>query len=353
VRPHWGRHRHSRRGGGAPEHDVVGETPNLAARLQSLAEPNTVLIDQNTRRLIGGLFEYHDLGAVEARGFTGMVSAWQVLRPSAVASRFEALRASSPTPFVGRGEELEFLLRRWERAKDGEGQVVLLSGEPGIGKSRITAALAERLHEQPHHHLRYFCASHHQGTALYPVITHLEHAAGFARDDPPEAKLEKLRQWLGQGRIGHLRRRVAAQAGQRSRNREQEPELLLLAGAGVRQALVADLLSLPTSGTLSEVNLSPQQKKEKTLEALLELLEDLSRKRAVLMVFEDVHWIDPTTRELLDPTIERIRRLPILLIITFRPEFQQAWSGAAHVSTLLLKRLDVGEGAVLAGQTSP
>src|SRR5207302_7788185 len=293
-------------GGGAPEHDVVGETPNLAERLQSLAEPNTVLIDENTRRLIGGLFEYHDLGAVEARGFTGMVSAWQVLRPSAVESRFEALRASSPTPLVGRGEELEFLMRRWQRAKKGEGKAVLLSGEPGIGKSRITAALAERLHDQPHHHLRYFCAPHHQDTTLHPVITHLEHAAGFSRDDPPAAKLEKLRRLVGQGRLGHLRRRVAAHAGQRSRNSEQETEVLLLAVAGVRQALIADLLSLPTGSALSEMNLSPQRKKERTLEALLGLLEDLSRKRPVLMVFEDVHWIDPTSRELLDLTIERI-----------------------------------------------
>jgi class 3 adenylate cyclase/predicted ATPase len=335
-------------GGGAPEHDVVGETPNLAARLQSLAEPNSVLIDENTRRLIGGLFEYRDLGAVEARGFTGTISAWQVLRPSALASRFEALRASSPTPLIGRGEEFEFLLRRWEQARKADGRVVLLSGEPGIGKSRMTAALGERLHEEPHYHLRYFCAPPHQDTALYPVITHLEHAAGFARDDSPTAKLEKLRQLFGQGRLGHLRRRVAAHAGQRSRNSEQETELLLLAVAGVRQALVADLLSLPTAGALPEMNLSPQRKKEKTLEALLGLLEDQSRKRPVLMVFEDVHWIDPTSRELLDLTIERIRRLPILLIITFRPEFQEAWSGAAHVSTLLLNRLDAGEVTVLA-----
>jgi class 3 adenylate cyclase len=335
-------------GGGAPEHDVVGETPNLAARLQGLAEPNTVLIDWNTRRLLGGLFEYRDLGAVEARGFTGTVSAWRVLGPSAVASRFEALRASSPAPLIGRDEELEFLLRRWGRAKKAEGQVVLLSGEPGIGKSRMTAALAERLHEEPHYHLRYFCAPHHQGTAFYPVITHLEHAAGFARDDPPAAKLEKLRQLFGQGRLGHLRRRVAAHAGQRSRNREQEVELQLLAVAGVRQALVADLLSLPAAGALPDSNLSPQRKKEKTLEALFGLLEDLSRRRPVLMVFEDVHWIDPTSRELLDLTIERIHRLPVLLIITFRPEFAEAWSGAAHVSTLLLNRLDAGEGSELA-----
>ena len=336
-------------GGGAPEHDVVGETPNLAARLQNLAEPNTVLIDENTRRLIGGLFEYRNLGAVEARGFTGTVSAWQVVRSSSVASRFEALRASSPTPLVGRGEELEFLLRRWERVKKGDGQVVLLSGEPGIGKSRMAAALAERLHQEAPNHLRYFCAPHHQGTALYPVITHLEHAAGFARDDPPEAKLEKLRQLFGQGRLGHLRRRVAAHAGRRSRNSEQEADLLLLAVAGVRQALVADLLSLPTGGALPEMNLSPQRKKEKTLEALVGLLEDLSRRQPVLMVFEDVHWIDPTSRELLDLTIERIRQLPVLLIITFRPEFEEAWSGAAHVSTLLLNRLDVGDGSMLIG----
>ena len=331
-------------GGGAPEHDVVGETPNLAARLQSLADPNTVIIDENTRRLVGGLFEYRDLGVVEARGFTGKVSAWQVLRPSTVASRFEALRASSPTPLVGRGEELEVLLRRWESAKKGEGQVVLLAGEPGIGKSRMTIALAERLHNEQ----RYFCASHHQGTALYPVITHLEHAASFARDDPPEARLEKLRQLFGQRRLGNLRRRVAAHAGRRSGNSEQEAEVQLLAVAGVRQALVADLLSLPTGATLSEMNLPPQRKKERTLEALLGLLEDLSRKRPALMVFEDVHWIDPTSRELLDLTIERIRWLPVLLIITFRPEFQQTWSGAPHVSTLLLNRLGAGEGNLLA-----
>jgi len=192
-------------GGGASEHDVVGETPNLAARLQSLAPPNTVLIDENTRRLIGGLFEYRDLGAVEARGFMGTVSAWQVLRPSAVASRFEALRASASTPLVGRSEELEFLLRRWERARKGEGQVVLLSGEPGIGKSRITAALAERLLEGPHYHLRYFCAPHHEGTALHPVITHIA-----ARTDGVPLFVEELtRALLESGLLREERDRYA------------------------------------------------------------------------------------------------------------------------------------------------
>jgi class 3 adenylate cyclase len=199
-------------GGEAHEHDVVGETPNLAARLQSLAEPNAVLIDENTRRLVGELFEYRELGVVEARGFSGAVSAWQVLRSSAVTSRFEALRAASLTPLIGRGEEIEFLLRRWRRAKGGEGQVVLVSGEPGIGKSRITVALAEQLRSEPHFHLRYFCTPHHQSTALYPVITQLGHAAGFAHDDPPAAKLEKLKHMMAPGRVGHLRRRVALHA---------------------------------------------------------------------------------------------------------------------------------------------
>ena len=248
--------------GEAQERGVVGETPNLAARLQSLAEPNTVLVDENTRRLLGKLFEYRDIGAVEARGFSGMVSAWEVLRPSTVASRFEALRVSL-TPLIGRGEEIEFLLRRWRRARRGEGQVILLSGEPGIGKSRIAAALAERLHDKPHYYLRYFCSQYHQNTALHPVIMQLEHAAGFTRDDSPAMKLVKLRRLFARGRLGHLRRRVALYANQRSRKSDQEAELLLLALAGVRQALVADLLSLPTAGALSEMNLTPQRRKER------------------------------------------------------------------------------------------
>jgi class 3 adenylate cyclase/predicted ATPase len=333
--------------GEAQERGVVGETPNLAARLQSLAEPNTVLIDENTRRLLGNLFEYRDIGAVEARGFSGTVSVWEVLRPSTVASRFEALRASL-TPLIGRGEEIEFLLRRWRRARRGEGQVVLLSGEPGIGKSRIAAALAERLHDDPHYHLRYFCSQYHQNTALHPVIMQLEHAAGFARDEAPAMKLEKLRRLFARGRLGHLRRRVALHANQRSRKSDQEADLLLLALAGVRQALVADLLSLPTASALSEMNLTPQRKKEKTLEALLDRLEDLCRQRPVLMVFEDTQWIDPTSHELLDLTIDRIRALPVLLIIAFRPEFQPAWRGPANIGTLALDRLDTGEAAALA-----
>ena len=178
--------------GSAQEQSVVGETPNLAARLQALAEPDAVVIAAGTRRLVGDLFEYRDLGAVEVKGIAEPVPAWQVLRPSVVASRFEALRGSALTPLVGRDEEIDLLLRRWARAKTGDGQVVLISGEPGIGKSRITAALEERLHAEPHLRLRYFCSPYHQDSALFPFIDQLGRAAGFARDDTPAAKLEKL-----------------------------------------------------------------------------------------------------------------------------------------------------------------
>ena len=178
--------------GSAQEQSVVGETPNLAARLQALAEPDAVVIASGTRRLVGDLFEYRDLGAVEVKGLARRVSASQVLRPSAVESRFEALRGSTLTPLVGRVEEIDLLLRRWVRTKTSNGQVVLVSGEPGIGKSRIIAALAEHLHAEPHLRLRYFCSPYHQDSALFPFIDQLGRAAGFSRDDSPASRMEKL-----------------------------------------------------------------------------------------------------------------------------------------------------------------
>jgi tetratricopeptide (TPR) repeat protein len=237
---------------------------------------------------------------------------WRVwLRPSAVASRFEALRGSALTRLVGREEEIDLLLRRWARAKTGDGQIVLISGEPGIGKSRIAAALAERLHAEPHIRLRYFCSPYHQDSALYPFIDQLGRAAGFARDDPPAAKLEKLEALL-------------------ARTAPPDEDVTLL----------ADLMSLPASERHPLPNLSPQRKKERTLEALIRQLEGLARQQPVVMVFEDAHWSDPTSRELLDLTVEHARSLPVLLIVTFRPEFQPPRTGQPQVTMLALNRLD-------------
>lgn len=298
--------------GEAQERGVVGETPNLAGRLQGIADANAVVIAPSTRRLLGSLFDYRDLGAVEAKGFADRVHAWQVLRDSSVESRFEALHAGSGlTPLVGRDEEIELLLRRWARAKTGEGQVVLLAGEPGIGKSRVATTLQERLQGEPHIRLRYFCSPHHSDSALYPVITHLEHAAGFEREDGPERRLEKLEALLA-----------------RSRNRFEDDLPFL-----------AELLSLPVGNGAPALNLSPRRKKEKTFEALLNQLEGLVRQCPVLMIFEDAHWIDPSSLELLDRTTEWMQRRPLLLIVTFRPEFQPPWVGRAHVTTLTLNRL--------------
>jgi class 3 adenylate cyclase len=297
--------------GSAQEQSVVGETPNLAARLQALAAPDTVVISAGTHRLVGNLFDYHDLGAIEVKGIAAPVPAWQVLRPSIVASRFEALRGSVLTRLIGRDEEIDLLLRRWARAKAGDGQVVLISGEAGLGKSRLTAALEERLQAEPHLRLRYFCSPYHQNSALFPFVDQLGRAAGLAHDDPPASKLEKL-------------------------------EALLARAAPPDEdvAFLADLLSLPRSERYSPPNLSPQRKKERTLEALICQLESLARWQPVVMVFEDAHWIDPTSRELLDLTVEWIRSLPVLLLVTFRPEFEPPWSGQAHVTMLVLKRLD-------------
>ncbi len=296
--------------GDAQERGIVGETPNLAARLQGIAQPNTVVIADGTRRLLGNLFELQDLGPTDLKGIAGPVRAWAALRASSVESRFEALHTTGLIALVGREEESELLLRRWSRAKAGEGQVVLLSGEAGIGKSRLTAALLENLATEPHTRLRYFCSPQHTDSPLYPIIGQMERAAGLAHDDKLQARFDKLDALLAQ-----------------TSTSTQDA------------ALFAEMLSLPNDGRYPALELTPQQRRQKTLEALISQLEALTRWNPVLMIFEDAHWTDPTSLEVFGRVVDGIAILPVLLIVTFRPEFDPPWIGQPHVTALTINRL--------------
>ena len=296
--------------GEAQERGVIGETPNLAARLQAIAEPDAVVIAEGTRRLLGNLFVLRDLGALDLKGIAGPARAWAALRSSSAESRFEALHASGLTALVGREEEFELLLRRWSRAKSGEGQVVLLSGEAGIGKSRLTAALLERLAGEPHTRLRYFCSPQHTDSALYPIIGQMERAAGLAHDDTPQAKLDKL-----------------------------DAVLAPTSTSIEHAALFAEMLSLPNDGRYPALDLTAPQRRQRTFEALVSQVEALTRQSPVLMIFEDAHWTDPTSLEAFGRTVDRIAGLRALLIVTFRPEFEAPWIGRPHVTTLTINRL--------------
>ncbi len=300
--------------GSAQEQAIVGETPNLAARLQGITKPNTVVIAESTRKLVGNIFELDDIGAQDLKGIATSVRAWAALRTSSVESRFEAMHASGLTELVGREEELELLLRRWSKAKIGEGQLVLLSGEPGIGKSRLTAALLERLASEPHTRLRNFCSPQHTDSSLYPTISQIERAAGFAHDDTLQARLNKLDALLAQSST------PADDA-----------------------ALLAEMLSLPNDGRYPALDLTPQQRRQKTLEALVLQVASLARQNPVLMILEDAHWIDPTSLELFGRIVDKIPTLRVLLIVTYRPDFQPPWIGRPHVTALTLNRLGARE----------
>ncbi len=298
-------------GGANGDREIVGDAPNLATRLRLSAQPGMVAIEPVTRRLIGGLFDCRDLGTTDSAGGTEPFRAWRVLGEAVTMSRFEALRGPALMRLVGREEETSLLLRLWSRAIAGEGQVALVSGEPGLGKSRLTVALEERLTNEPHFRLRYFCSPHHQDSPLFPFVDQLGQAAGFMREDTPSLRLEKLQALLARADLP-----------------DEDVTFLL------------DLLVLPMPEGQSLPNLDPARKKKRVLEALSRHLEGLARQQPVVVIFEDAHWIDATSRELLELIVERTRDLKVLLIVTFRPEFQPPWFGKPRVTMLALNRLD-------------
>jgi class 3 adenylate cyclase/tetratricopeptide (TPR) repeat protein len=292
------------------EQATVGETPNLAARLQALAEPGTILICPRTRRLTGGHFNYRDLGPVALKGWAEVVPVWQVVGARDVESRFEAMHETKLPPLVGREEEIELLLRRWRHATQREGRVVLLTGEPGIGKSHIALTFEEQLQGEPHTTLRYFCSPHDTNSALFPFIAQLERAAGFERGDSPAQKLSKLRSLIAQSTAD-----------------------------AEHVAVLANLFALPTSGQDKLQELSPQQRKEKTFSAFLSQIEGLAARQPLYMIFEDAHWIDPTSLELLSAVVQHVPQLKILMLVTARPEFALPWPSYPHMTTIPLTRL--------------
>jgi len=300
------------------EQAIIGETPNLAARLQTLAEPGTILICPSTRQLTGGYFNYRELGPLALKGWSRPVSAAQVLGTSGVESRFEAMHANKLPSLFGREEEIDLLSRRWRQATREEGRVVVLTGEPGIGKSHIALALNERLQSEPHITLRYFCSAHHTHSALFPFINQLERAAEFKHNDSPAEKLAKLDALLSPS--------------------TDDPEHL---------AVLANLFALPTDNRHGLKDLTPQKRKEKTFEALLAQLDGLAARQPVLLIFEDVHWMDPTSLELLAAIVEHAPQLRALLLVTARPQFLAPWPSYPHLTTIALTRLSRRDGAAL------
>jgi class 3 adenylate cyclase/predicted ATPase len=311
--------------GSADEVGATGETPNLAARLQEVAAANTVVVSEVTRRLLGGGFICERVGPHTLKGFAEPISAFKITGETAVESRFDAKIGSKPTQFVGRQRELALLMNLWERARKGEGQVALICGEPGIGKSRISIALVNEIAQDDPAIIRWQCSPHHINSPLYPVIRNLERGARLDRDDSAAIRLEKLETLLS--RVGQS----------------------TLADA----PLFAALLSIPSVGRYPPLDLTPQRQKDLTIDALIRQALAYTSKRPVLFLLEDAHWADPTTLELLNRTIEAIRSSPFFTLITFRPDFFSPWLDRSHVTMLRLERLSRDEvGAMLADLTA-
>ncbi|WP_425108339.1 AAA family ATPase [Bradyrhizobium sp.] len=296
--------------GSAQEQAVIGDTPNLAARLQTRAEPGGVLIADQTRRLLGDAFELKPLDLQDLKGLDTSVRAWAVLREAETETRFEASQSNRMTPFVGREPEIGLLIERWQDACAGEGKVALLSGEPGIGKSRILAALRERIADEPHLVIRYQCSPHHVSDAFYPIVSNIWRACEFGNEEPPAARLEKIEAMALRSRL--------------------EPMEIV--------PFVASLCSVPLEGRYAQPGMTPAEQKERLIGALLALFQGLTSEAPVLALLEDAHWADPSSLELFNRLVDRLPKLRAFLIVTFRPEFVPPWAGQAHVQSLALSR---------------
>jgi class 3 adenylate cyclase len=297
--------------GESRERAVVGETPNLAARLQVLAEPGGVVISETTRRLLGAAFELNALGPQSLKGFAAPVPAWLVVREAENVSRFEASRRGNLTPFVGREQEVALLIDRWRAATSGEGQAVLLSGEAGIGKSRILEALREQIGGERHIVMQYQCSPHHANHPLYSIAEQIRHAAGFVSGELAATRLDKLEAMVTLSGL-------------------KGPEIV---------PFLAALLSVSTDGRYPALDMAPSEVRECTIATLIELFVGLTRSAPVLALWEDAHWIDPTSLDLFGRLMERLNELPVLAVVTFRPEFPMPWVGPAHVTAHMLSRL--------------
>ncbi|HEY6831296.1 MAG TPA: adenylate/guanylate cyclase domain-containing protein, partial [Pseudolabrys sp.] len=306
---------------GSREYAAIGDTPNLAARLQSLAEPGTIAVCANTRQLTHGYFNYRDLGTANLKGWSEPIQVWQAVGATGATNRFQAQHPTALTPLIGRDEEVELLTRRWHTVMQGSGRAVLVTGEPGIGKSHVVCAADDLLRREAHTTLTYLCSSHHSNSSLYPFISQLERAAGFERSDSAAAKRAKLG--------------------------------LLFAGlTDADIAAIEALLSLPANPSRPLATLTPQKRKEATFAALFALLENLAKRQPVVIIFEDIHWIDPTSLELLTLMIERLPQMRVLLVMTARPEFTPPWPSHAHISTVLLTRFNREDGAALVARVA-